>query len=218
MVSELILLLRTWSLWERSTNILRFLATLSLATFVPGIVVTVLEIESFKFGPIPEGGRGCNLQSASKLIMVAYILVGVSETVVVALTAIKGFHHTHCSNYLWHQPVITLANIIIPLVASEPQYKNYLVFPELTSSSPQRVFHSIFCNRVILLIQGQLTRTRRATNEIARARSISKSNYTGNIVESGMEDINSTREPELLDLDDDTQIMEMSTYHQDWTM
>jgi hypothetical protein len=60
---------------------------------------------------VPEGGAGCNMISASKVIMVAYVLIALSETgesfagdgsihvinpmlpVVVVLTIIKGQQH-----------------------------------------------------------------------------------------------------------------------------
>ncbi|KAH9475413.1 hypothetical protein JR316_0012524 [Psilocybe cubensis] len=155
--------------------------------------------------------------------MIAYILVAVSETAVVLLTIYKGYRHMLNTRKSWvkhvYRHVITMANVIIPIYASEPKYKNYLVVP-------QRVFHSIFCNRVVLLIEGQVTRRRLMAAHLSRARTVSKSNYTANIMEMET-NIEGTRYtthggPDLdmdMDLDDDTQIMEMSTYHhQDWTM
>lgn len=225
MVSELILLLRTWALWERSRKILLILGGLSTATFVPGILITHWEIKSLHFGAVPEGGVGCNLISASKIIMVAYVLIALSETVVVVLTIIKGQQHRarnsrsswvkrvyrHGLIFYFYLLAITVVNMVVPVAASQPRYKNYLAVP-------QRVFHSIFCNRVILLIQRQRSiRTNPPEEATEQHRSISKPRYTGNALDTGIE----TRYSRDLDLDIRYEVgedeHEMSTYNQDWT-
>ncbi|KDR66174.1 hypothetical protein GALMADRAFT_1204000 [Galerina marginata CBS 339.88] len=223
MVSELILLVRTLGLWNRKKWVFYLLGTMSTLTFGPGIAVTYLEVKSYKFGPVPLDGRGCNLESASKLIFVAYILIAISETVVVALTIKKGYEHMGNSKQSWvmrvyrhgllfyiYLLVITIINIIVPLVASQPHYKNYL-------SVPQRVFHSIFCNRVILQINGQRVMHLHPSDQQSRAGSISKTNYTGNILDSGMQTGFSTRGNLDMFAEPEEDEHEMSTYHQDWT-
>jgi len=223
MVSELILLLRTWALWERQRKILVFLGTLSSITFVPGILITQFEIKSLRFGEVPEGGLGCNLLSASKVITGAYFLIMLSETVVVVLTIRKGLQHkAQTSHSSWvkrvyrdgllfysYLLVITIINLVVPFVAAQPRYKNYLAVP-------QRVFHSIFCNRVILLIQRQRSIRSHPPEEVTEARSISK-HHTGN----GMDTAIDTRYSRDLDVDNQSEAgedeHEMSTYRQDWT-
>ncbi|KAF4622364.1 hypothetical protein D9613_009164 [Agrocybe pediades] len=49
-------------------------------TFIPGIVITIQEIESLIFKAVPLGGLGCNLVQSSRVIVAAYSLIGVSET------------------------------------------------------------------------------------------------------------------------------------------
>ncbi|KAJ3498770.1 hypothetical protein NLJ89_g10175 [Agrocybe chaxingu] len=80
MVSELILLMRTYAMWQRRRIILYILGGMSFATFGPGIALTYLELKSLEFGEVPEGGLGCRLLKASKLIFVTYVLVALSET------------------------------------------------------------------------------------------------------------------------------------------
>ncbi|KAF8966824.1 hypothetical protein BDZ97DRAFT_1806687 [Flammula alnicola] len=98
MVSELIILLRTWALWQRKRIIFFILGGMSTLTFGPGIAVTSLEIKSLRFGDTPLGGRGCKLEEASKTILVAYALIALSETVVVTLTVIRGMDHLRSSS------------------------------------------------------------------------------------------------------------------------
>jgi hypothetical protein len=221
MASELIILLRTWALWERSKWVFYLLGGMSSLTMAPGIAVTALEIKSFQFGHVPDGGLGCRLERSSKLIFIAYVLIALSETVVVTLTIKKGLEHRNSNDsfvkhvyrhgllFYLYLLAITLTNLVVPFVASEPLYKNYLAVP-------QRIFHSIFCNRVILLIQGQRTIRINASQEQSRSRSISKTNFTGNLLDSAIHTNYTTR-----DLDDQFEIgedeHEMSTYRQDWT-
>jgi len=221
MASELIILLRTWALWERSKWVFYLLGGMSSLTMAPGIAVTALEIKSFQFGHVPDGGLGCRLESSSKLIFIAYFLIALSETFVVTLTIKKGLEHRNSNDsfvkhvyrhgllFYLYLLAITLTNLIVPFVASEPLYKNYLAVP-------QRIFHSIFCNRVILLIQGQRTIRINASQEQSRSRSISKTNFTGNLLDSAIHTNYTTR-----DLDGQFEIgedeHEMSTYRQDWT-
>jgi len=224
MVSELILLLRTWALWDRSKKIFFILGGLSSVTFVPGILITHYEIKSLRFGEVPEGGRGCNLLSASKLIMAAYVLIALSETIVVVLTIKKGWEHrARASQSSWVNRVyrhgllfylyllaITIINMVVPLVADQPRYKNYLAVP-------QRVFHSIFCNRVILLIQRQRSIRSNPPEEVTQEqRSITKG-CTGNGLDTAID----TRYSRDLDVDNQSEVgqdeHEMSTYRQDWT-
>lgn len=90
---------------------------------------------------------------------------------------------------------------------------------------PQRVFHSILCNHVVLYIQSQKTVRENPHNELTRTRSMVKTNYTGNIVESTRPPTFPSRDLDSRDLDahwrgveeEDLDEHEMSTYHEDWT-
>jgi len=216
MISEFILLMRTWALWERQMFVLKFFGAMSAVTFTIGIVVTQLEIQSLRFAEVPEGGLGCNLVHSSRIIVVAYFLIATSETVVVYFTLKKGFDHLRGTQRSWVTHVyrnglifylyllcMTIINIVVPLVAGQPLYKNYLAVP-------QRVFHSIFCNRVILQIQGQRVNH---DDEDYIPQTISKTNFTGNIVlDSAIQTNFTIRDPEYEH--------ELRTYRhgtQDWT-
>ncbi|TFK35851.1 hypothetical protein BDQ12DRAFT_687671 [Crucibulum laeve] len=154
-VSEWILMLRTIAMWKRKKSIVILVAILALCTNIPGLVVTELEMRSLEFTPIPEFRvYGCNLYKASKIIIVSYLVILLSETVIVVLTMIKGYEHIRRSTSPWviqmyrdgllfyiYILMFTLGNVIVPIVA-QLNYKNIL-------ANPQRVFHSILCSRVI---------------------------------------------------------------------
>jgi hypothetical protein len=226
-VSELILLLRTFAVWQRNSRIFFGLTAMAVSTWAPGIAITFLEIRSFRFEPVPDGAVGCNLVAASKLIMVTFVLLALSETVVCVLTVIKGVQHLRTSSHSWVKHVyrhgllfyfylliITIINMVVPLVAAEPLYKNYLAIP-------QRVFHSIFCNRVILLISAQRSIRTYASVELTRQHSVTKNNLTGNIDTAINTDLTRQFDVDAMRSDGGEEgpedEHEMVTYSQDWT-
>ncbi|KJA18893.1 hypothetical protein HYPSUDRAFT_69558 [Hypholoma sublateritium FD-334 SS-4] len=159
-IAELIITLRTLAIWSHRRSILIFLSLMTLITSGAGIVGVVLENHSFQFEPPPLGGRGCKLIKSRRLIIIPYLTVAISETSVVCLTIIRALDHfRRLTRYSWVTRVygygllfyiylllITAANIAIPFAAEEPRYKGYFAIS-------QHVFHSIFCTRVIVLIQ-----------------------------------------------------------------
>uniref|UniRef100_A0A8H8CFU3 DUF6533 domain-containing protein n=1 Tax=Psilocybe cubensis TaxID=181762 RepID=A0A8H8CFU3_PSICU len=134
---------------------LKFSVNTPEVTFIPAIVVTRIEVASFVyvFSELP----GCHLASASEIIIVAYIFLGLSETVMAVLTAIKAYRHFQNSRSGWITKLyregllfylylvsISLANVLVPILA-----------PRIFGSwlaTPQRVMHSVLCNRVLLHI------------------------------------------------------------------
>ncbi|KAF9554232.1 hypothetical protein CPC08DRAFT_713070 [Agrocybe pediades] len=227
MVSELILLLRTWALLGKAKWLTCFLLFIAAGTFIPGIVITIQEIESLIFKAVPLGGLGCNLVQSSRVIVAAYSLIGVSETVVVCFTIGKGksFIRTKTPKQSWVSHIyrdglffyfyllsITIVNIIVPLAAAQPRFRNYLAVP-------QRVFHSIFCTRVLLHIEagreGLEERELIAVPPNPRSGSLSKTNFTGNILDS-VSRSNISRDIEFQsDLGEIAH--ELDSYSRDWT-
>ncbi|KAK0200420.1 hypothetical protein DFS33DRAFT_1387621 [Desarmillaria ectypa] len=102
---------------------------------------------------------GCLSLSSPNVIAVAYILMLVTDTIVAFLTLFKGIEHlrpsTHpfltelyASGMLFYVCIfiVSLVNILVPVWVSN-----------LTASLAcfQHIFHSILCNRVMLLILKQ---------------------------------------------------------------
>jgi len=163
-LAEIILMLRTYALWERKRAMLITLWVLSAFTFIPAIIVTSFELDSLQYGPPTiHGQAGCFLRRASKVIFIAYVLLIMCESIIVTLTMIKAVSHLRRSHSPWivkmykdgflfyiYVLTISVVNVVIP-VAAPPAYANWF-------ATPLRVFHSIFCTRVLLFIFGQRLR------------------------------------------------------------
>ncbi|KAF9492418.1 hypothetical protein BDN71DRAFT_1451636 [Pleurotus eryngii] len=128
-------MLRTYAIWNRRRSIQLTLYILCLLVFVPSLVVTQLESASLIYGP-SEGG--CNLEHASVIIFVAYVLLVISETIIVTLTLIKAFQHLRHTRSSWVVQLyrdgflfylyllgFAVANVIVP-VAGPPELANWL--------------------------------------------------------------------------------------------
>ncbi|KAF9005237.1 hypothetical protein BDQ17DRAFT_1354096 [Cyathus striatus] len=117
-----------------------------------------MEIRSLKY--VVTERPGCRLVSTSPIIIVAYILLVMSETTMAVLTGVKAYRHLRHSSSPWvvrlyregllfyvYLLIISLANVLVPVLAPR-MFANWL-------ASPQRVLHSVLCNRVLLLILKQ---------------------------------------------------------------
>jgi len=157
-ISEAILILRTYAIWSRERYILITLCISSAITFIPALVVTELEIKSLKY--IPSNSPGCSLGSAGTIIIFAYILLAFSETTIAVLTGIKAYRHLRHSQSGWIAQLyregllfyayllsVSIANVLVPVLAP-PEFDNWL-------ATPQRVMHSVLTTRVLLLILKQ---------------------------------------------------------------
>jgi len=161
-LSEVILMIRTYALWERKCAVLVSLTILSLLTAAVTAVITHLELTSLQY--VPTYGIGCTLAKAGSVIIFGYLMLMVSETTIVALTAVKAYRDLRWSRQPWIIQLyrdgiifyvylfgISLANILVPILAPSP-FSNWL-------ASLQRVLHSVLCARVLLLIRQQAART-----------------------------------------------------------
>lgn len=158
LISELILMLRTYAIWERKRSVRIILYFVAAIVFLPAMVVTYFEVKSLRY--VPTSSRGCRLVHASPIILVAYVLLVLSETTMAILTAIQAYRHLRHSQSKWVIHLykdgilfyffllsISLANIIVPITAPSI-FANWL-------ATPQRVIHSILCTRVLFLIMRQ---------------------------------------------------------------
>ncbi|KAJ7599005.1 hypothetical protein C8J56DRAFT_179824 [Mycena floridula] len=153
--AEIILMLRTYAMWGRRRCIFITFCALAVCTFIPSIVFTKLEVNSLKFIELPL--RGCYFgPGTSQIINYAFIDLAISETVIAILMAIKAYEHLRASTSSWVWQLyrdgfmfylilltVSIVNVIAPVVA--PPVGNWL-------SLPQRVLHSVLCNRVLFLI------------------------------------------------------------------
>ncbi|KLO16879.1 hypothetical protein SCHPADRAFT_197154 [Schizopora paradoxa] len=179
-ISELILMVRTYALWERDRIVLYLLLFLASAAIVPAFVVTQLEIDSFAYKSV---GIGCTkTKNSSPIIFIAFLMLILCETgmeqrsredfgdhfkvitlAIVTLTVIRVWRHHRNSKsavlvrmykdgllYYLYLLAFSIVNVIIAL-AAPPQYANWL-------TTPQRVVHSLLGARVVLHIRSHQDR------------------------------------------------------------
>ncbi|KAI0045044.1 hypothetical protein FA95DRAFT_173081 [Auriscalpium vulgare] len=159
LISEFILLLRTYAIWERRRWVLILCCSIAAFLYAPAILVTELEVKSLRFADARTDGRpGCALEHAGSIIFISYVLLMISETIIFVLTAIKAVQHLRRTRspmvvalyrdgvlFYFYILIVTLANVIVP-VAAPSAFANWL-------ATPQRALHSIMCTRVLLSIQ-----------------------------------------------------------------
>jgi len=159
--SEFILMMRTYAIWDRRRSILITFWVLGIAVVGPALAVTFFEQRSIEYEETPPSVVACELKHAkSRIIAVAFILLVICETTIVVLTVIKAVEHLRHSRSTWVSELyrdglmfylyllaVSLANVLTPVLGPATLW-NFL-------APPQRVLHSIFCNRLLVLILRQ---------------------------------------------------------------
>lgn len=153
-LSEFVLMLRTYALWERSRRVLLAFIAMFAILVIPGIIVTQMEVRSLQFGPSTD--ISCQLIEASNIVFVSYLLLLFCETIIAGLTLVKGYQHLRRTRSRWvvrlykdglffyiYLCLLSLGNIITFIVS--PDWGPWL-------TSLQRVLHSLLCNRVLFVI------------------------------------------------------------------
>ncbi|KAF9465762.1 hypothetical protein BDZ94DRAFT_302624 [Collybia nuda] len=173
--AEVILLLRTYALWDRSKQLLIFLVLLFIGVFVVGGVSTEIFLRSIQYAPLPfPFMRGCFPIAASKLLYVDFVVALVDETVIMLLTLYVGFKRYRHSRsrlvtvlyrdgvlYFMCLFMITFSYAVV-LIASPPEYIDLL-------NTPHRVLHSILGARIVLQVR-EIAQKDRTTSAIIHRR------------------------------------------------
>ncbi|KAH8113175.1 hypothetical protein DFH11DRAFT_1510924 [Phellopilus nigrolimitatus] len=164
--AELILMMRTWAIWERRTWVtvlllILFLAAVTVDVFVlwrylGGVSCTYFHVVN------PVFSNGCFLAFKNRFVYVDFILIIVTESVMLVMLVAKALQHFKHSRstlmvrmfndgviYFAYILLTSIANLVSILVAPVEMH-NFLIIT-------QRVFHSIFCTRVLLHIRGAYT-------------------------------------------------------------
>ncbi|TDL19162.1 hypothetical protein BD410DRAFT_446818 [Rickenella mellea] len=127
LIAEIVLTSRTYALWAVKRSAFLALATLALVLYVPAIFITNLEVRSIGFVGT---ATGCvKTAPASRLVFVLFILLLVSETILLGMTVVA----------VWKTR--PRPRLIVTM------YRDGLIY-----YLPQRVFHSLFCSRILLHI------------------------------------------------------------------
>ncbi|KAL1687010.1 hypothetical protein GGG16DRAFT_96341, partial [Schizophyllum commune] len=167
LVSEGVLAMRTYALYNRSRWIRYVLGGIWMCTVVPALAITGVELASleYHYRALP----GCHLGHASPIIIGAYLLLMISETAILVLTIAMGIRHlrripspTHGWIFRLYRDgvvfylsivLISLLNVLLPVISVN--FANWL-------ASPQHTVHSICSCRILMLIlkQKQASRSR----------------------------------------------------------
>ncbi|KAJ7717558.1 hypothetical protein B0H16DRAFT_437000 [Mycena metata] len=87
-IAEVILMIRTYTLYERSKKLLGFF----LAMFLASGGITAWDVTHWTADTQPVALVSCNLTSSSDITLVCYYILLATETITVLLTLWKGFH------------------------------------------------------------------------------------------------------------------------------
>ncbi|KIY68166.1 hypothetical protein CYLTODRAFT_453779 [Cylindrobasidium torrendii FP15055 ss-10] len=199
LISEVILMIRTYAVWGRRRWILITFSIQLSVLIVISTTVTQLEMDSLVYSPLSgTGPYGCVATHGSPVIMFSYGALLLSETIIAILTAIKARQHLRRSPSSWvyelyvryglsyyvYTFVFALANTLVPVL--KPSLANWL-------ATPQRVLHSICCTRILLLIHRQKVESRE--HAILSTVVLDRTEATSPMLDP---EIKSTREADLL--------------------
>ncbi|KAK0432564.1 hypothetical protein EV421DRAFT_1910805 [Armillaria borealis] len=127
-ISQVILMIRTYAIWDRHRVVFWCFIGIGIFSFVPGVVGLGIKLKTSQFvGPFDH--PGC-LSHSSKVANLIYIPVLVSETIIASLTLVKGVQHLRRSSHPFLTELyisgmlfyacllfITLTNILVPMWA-----------------------------------------------------------------------------------------------------
>ncbi|SJL06808.1 uncharacterized protein ARMOST_10150 [Armillaria ostoyae] len=184
-ISQVILMIRTYAIWDRHRVVFWCFIGIGIFSFVPGVVGLGIKLKTSQCGLLvirdsreliiisfavvgPFDNPGC-LSHSPKVANLLYIPVLVSETIIASLTLVKGVQHLRRSSHPFLTELyisgmlfyaclllITLVNILVPMWA--PGVALFL--------GPFQVnLHSILSNRIMLLILKQRRTYRRYPTE-----------------------------------------------------
>ncbi|KAI5116447.1 hypothetical protein M0805_009916 [Coniferiporia weirii] len=162
-VAQIILAMRTWAVWARRRSVTVTLVVLIVAALSLDIYVLKRYLGGVSYVTLFTSSiDGCLLQFANRFVYVDFIDVIVLETAMLVLLVIKALEYfKHSRNslmvrmlndgvvyfvYIFITSVVNLCTIILAPV----ELHNMFIVT-------QRVFHSIFCTRVLLHIRGAYT-------------------------------------------------------------
>ncbi|TDL25278.1 hypothetical protein BD410DRAFT_634457 [Rickenella mellea] len=159
-VSQLILLLRTFAVWGRNSS--KVFACL-LTAYLFMIAIVFWDIHRYLAGvkslgvPAP-GLTGCTLFFGTRLVWVSIVLFMTTETVLVALLTYKAVQHFRTGDssllmIIYHDGLLYFACILASSIGSLIVALVAPIAVHLLLLGVQRVFHSVLCNHILLRIR-----------------------------------------------------------------
>jgi len=156
-VAEVILMIRTWALWQRGKRMAVALVTLSIIAIVAAGVIEGLYLKTLTFASFPGNETpGCLLIGGNPTIGVNFILIIIVETVVLILTVTAGIQRfrfarssqglasvLHHDGVMFYVYLFTISLLNFIVILTVPAYGGDLL------TGTQRVLHSCLSARVI---------------------------------------------------------------------
>ncbi|KAA1470555.1 hypothetical protein DENSPDRAFT_879796 [Dentipellis sp. KUC8613] len=167
-ISEIILVFRTYALWEKDRRIGVGLGALFVIGWAFMSVYLDKFLKSLQFVPMREiapNFTGCFVTKVDNILYICYVITLSYETTIVCLTLIKGLQHFRNTNSplifsLYRDGILSYtcllvsssSNVIV-LLCGPPGYTNLL-------SGTQRMVHVILTTRIVLNIRRSAKATR----------------------------------------------------------
>ncbi|EKM51109.1 uncharacterized protein PHACADRAFT_213010 [Phanerochaete carnosa HHB-10118-sp] len=160
LLAEVILMLRTWAVYERRRSVGIGLGVWTVATWVPNLATVGIFLQSLQFGPIPgvqnSPGIGCHVTAGSSILFISWLLIMVSEAPIMflmAFMAFRNYRHTRDSAvfrtvfrdgtiFYLYLFILSIANVIVIFTTPAGLINLFAI--------PERMFHSILTTRIIL--------------------------------------------------------------------
>ncbi|TCD65713.1 hypothetical protein EIP91_002289 [Steccherinum ochraceum] len=90
-VAEVVMVVRTWAIWNKSRRVGIGLAVMSVSTVVAGCLIEGLFLKTLTFTSYPHMNiPGCALTGGNPTVGIVFILIIIVETIALVLTLIKG--------------------------------------------------------------------------------------------------------------------------------
>ncbi|KAF8965957.1 hypothetical protein BDZ97DRAFT_741517 [Flammula alnicola] len=166
-LSELILTLRTWAVWDRNARLTIILPILYAICWGPDFFFLVIFLRSLKFGdqPYPEF-VGCFVINANHMLILCWVVLMVWDAVIFSLIMVPGLRafraggnsalmkvvYPDGATYYLYLFFLSSVNIIVVKILP-PQYQHLF-------TSMERCFHSMLTSRVLLHIRAHTSEHR----------------------------------------------------------
>ncbi|KAJ7482190.1 hypothetical protein B0H11DRAFT_1213871 [Mycena galericulata] len=159
-VAEIILMIRTYAMYERSKRLLGCFFTLWVAVGAVNFWAVIKWTESYHIESAPSAISSCYLGSSSGIGLVCYTSLVVVETVIVLLTLRKGLQTFFLSKSTKCQPTEFMTNfyrdgILFYLAVLPFSIANAVILfvappgLNLIADTPLRVTHTILCCHLV---------------------------------------------------------------------
>ncbi|KAG7089069.1 hypothetical protein E1B28_010779 [Marasmius oreades] len=183
-LSEILLTLRVWAVWERSTPVAIGLVVYFLACWVPCYVFLAQFLSAMEFAVLPfPNFRGCFISGGSHVLYLCWVLLMVYDTgtlIMILIPGISAYRRggrselvktVYRDGVVYYALIFLISTINVIIVLTLPADLVHLL------SSFERVLHSLLTSRAILHIRqvalGQSTHQSLSSSEMSTDISLS---------------------------------------------